>query len=80
MKGTKEKGIIYKPDELKGTECYIDVDFARGYTNEKAEEQILLFSRTGYVIFYYTCPLIWVSKLQSEISLLTVEAEYVASS
>ena len=34
----------------------------------------------GYVIYYFGCPLIWVSKLQAEISLSTVEAEYIALS
>jgi len=37
-------------------------------------------SRTGYVIRYYGVPVHWVSKLQSEISLSTTEAEYIALS
>ena len=37
-------------------------------------------SRTGYVINYAGCPLIWSSKLQTEIALSTVEAEYIALS
>jgi hypothetical protein len=40
----------------------------------------LVFSQTGYVIFYCNCPVVWVSKLQSEIFLSSVEAEYVALS
>ena len=39
-----------------------------------------MFSRTGYVIYYGGCPIIWHSKLQSEISLSTTEAEYIALS
>ena len=35
-------------------------------------------SRTGYVIFYANCPIIWQSKLQTTIALSTTEAEYVA--
>ena len=37
-------------------------------------------SRTGYVIQYANCPIIWSSKLQSEIALSTTEAEYIAFS
>ena len=37
-------------------------------------------SRTGYVITYTGFPLTWCSKLQSEIALSTVEAEYIALS
>ena len=37
-------------------------------------------SRTGYVIMYANFPIIWCSKLQSEISLSTTESEYIALS
>ena len=37
-------------------------------------------SRTGYIILVGDCPLVWGSKLQTEIALSTMEAEYVALS
>ena len=37
-------------------------------------------SRTGFVIRYAGCPIIWSSKLQTEIALSTAEAEYIAMS
>ena len=37
-------------------------------------------SRTGYVICLANCPVLWKSKLQTEIALSTMEAEYVALS
>ena len=37
-------------------------------------------SRTGYVIKYANCPVLWCSKLQLEIALNTTEAEYIALS
>ena len=80
LKGTKDKGIILSPDPKKGITCYVDADFAGGYCNETKDHPISVYSRTGYVLVYFGCPLIWVSKLQSEISLSTVEAEYVALS
>ena len=37
-------------------------------------------SRTGYVILFANCPIIWSSKLQTEIALSTTESEYIALS
>jgi hypothetical protein len=37
-------------------------------------------SRTGFVILFAGCPLIWGSRLQTEIALSTTEAEYIALS
>ena len=37
-------------------------------------------SHTGYVIKYTGCPLLWCSKIQTEINLITTEAEYIALS
>jgi hypothetical protein len=80
LKGTKDKGIILNPNKDKGIQCYVDADFAGGYSTETSEDPVSVFSRTGYVIYYYGCPVTWVSKLQAEISLSTVEAEYIALS
>ena len=71
LKGTQDKGLIIKPDATKGVQCFVDADFAGGYSNETKDDPISVFSRTGYVIFYYNCPICWVSKMQSEISLST---------
>ena len=80
LKGTQDKGIIYCPDKNAGFKCYVDADFAGGYSVETSDDPVSVFSRTGYVIYYMNCPIVWVSKLQSEISLSTVEAEYIALS
>jgi hypothetical protein len=80
LKGTNDKGIILKPNREAGIQCYVDADFAGGYMSETSDEPVSVFSRTGYAIFYLGCPIVWVSKLQSEISLSTVEAEYIALS
>lgn len=80
LKGTNDKGIILKPDLTKGIKCYVDADLKGGYCNETRDDPISVYSRTGYVSFYFACPVLWVSKLQSEISLSTVEAEYMALS
>jgi len=80
LKSTMDKGIILRPDPNDGIKCYVDADFAGGYSDETKDDPVSVHSRTGYVIIYYGCPVLWVSKLQTEISLSTVEAEYVALS
>jgi len=39
-----------------------------------------VLSRTGFIICYANCPIIWCSKLQTEIALSTAEAEYISLS
>ncbi len=75
---TKEKGIIYRPDRLKGIEVYVDADFARGWDPADPMNAESIYSRTSYVICYAGCPVYWQSKLQTEIALSTAEAEYMA--
>jgi len=75
-----ERGVIYKVDKTKGIEVYVDADFAGGWVSADADNADNVFSRTGFVICYANCPLIWCSKLQTEIALSTAEAEYIAMS
>ena len=78
--GTRTRGIVYKPDKSKGLECYVDADFAGGWSQADAENAENVMSRTGYIIMYANCPIHFVSKLQTEIALSTAEAEYIALS
>lgn len=80
--GTRDKGIVFKPDikKLGELECFVDADFAGNYTKEQSQDPNSVRSRTGCVILYAGCPIIWFSKLQTEISLSTTEAEYIALS
>ena len=75
---TRERGIVFTPDKSKGLECYVDADFAGGWNNQQSDDPANLLSRTGFVIYYYGCPIYWQSKLQTEIALSTTEAEYIA--
>ena len=80
LAGTKDKGLILKPDKSKGIECFVDADFAGAYDKQNAEDEENVLSRTGYVIKCANCPVLWVSKLQSEIALSTTESECIALS
>ena len=77
---TKDQGIILRPNKKLGLECYVDADFAGSWDPDQALDPRACLSRTGYVIFYANCPIIWQSKLQTTIALSTTEAEYVALS
>eukprot|EP00956_Cyclotella_meneghiniana_P030674 scaffold78001_cov41-Cyclotella_meneghiniana.AAC.5 len=77
LKSTKERGIIHEPKPELGLECFVDADFAGGWTQADADNAEQVMSRTGFVIRYAGCPIGWSSKLQSEIALSTAEAEYI---
>ena len=78
--GTQTKGIVYNPKKSKGYECYVDVDFSGGWIQADSENAENVMSRTGYVIAYAGCPILFFSKLQTEIALSTAESEYIALS
>jgi hypothetical protein len=78
--GTMDKGIKYSPDPNRGLECYVDADFAGGWSSGDHSNPECVLSRTGYIIMYAGCPVTWASKLQTEIALSTTEAEYIALS
>jgi hypothetical protein len=80
LKGTVEKGIIFDPTD-HSFEVYVDADFGGLWNKEDAvDKPITAKSRTGYVIKYAGCPIVWGSTLQSEFALSTTEAEYLALS
>ncbi len=73
-----EGSIIYKVNRTKGLEVYADTNFAGGWSTAGSEDADCVLSRTGFVICYANCPVIWCSKLQTEIALSTAEAKYIA--
>jgi hypothetical protein len=75
-----ERGIIYKVDRSKGIKVYVDADFVGGWSSADAKNADNILSRTGFIICYANCPIIWCSKLQIEIALSTAEVEYIAMS
>ncbi len=75
-----ERGIIYKIDRSKGLEVYIDADFAGSWSAADSDNADNVLSRTGFIICYANCPIVWFSKLQTKIALSTAEAEYIAIS
>jgi len=52
----------------------VDADFAGTWSASTADKTSSVKSRTGYVITFASCPVLWCSKLQTEIALSTTEA------
>jgi hypothetical protein len=80
LKRTSGKGLILRPDTSRGLEYHVDADFAGGFSEEYSNDATTCYSRTGYIIWFAGCPLIWSSKLQTTVALSTTEAEYIALS
>ncbi len=81
FKKTRDLGIKFKPNAEKGFECYCDADFSGNWNKSFAEvDPNTAKSRSGWIVFYAGCPIIWASKLQSQVALSTTEAEYIAMS
>jgi hypothetical protein len=80
LKGTKDKGYILRPSTNKTLDCYVDADFAGLWTPNNSHSPLSVKSRTGYIITFASCPILLSSKLQTEITLSTTEAECIAMS
>ena len=80
LQGTKKNGIVFNSSKKLVVDCYADADFAGLWGHEDPQDPICAKSRTGFVVIFANCPLLWVSKLQTEIALSTLHSEYVSLS
>eukprot|EP01082_Thalassiosira_pseudonana_P014670 g13359.t1 g13359 contig8:485418-487020(-) len=70
LKGTRHLGLKFKVDRTKGFECYVDADFAGAWNRAfAATDPSTAKSRGGWIVFYAGCPIIWASKLQTQVAL-----------
>jgi hypothetical protein len=82
LMATKNRGLILKPDASKAFEVHVDCDFAGNWVKKEdaQDDPSTAKSRTGYIISYGGCPVVWASKLQTEVVLSSTESEYVGLS
>ncbi len=81
MAGTKDKGIIMKPDQRKGFEVYVVASFVGDWDPETSEwDSETAKSRRGYIFMFAGCPILWTSRVQSKVALSTTESKYIAIS
>ena len=77
---TINKGTIFHPTTQYKLDCYVDADFMGLHGHEYQDNPMSAKSRTGSIINFGGCPLIWKSQLQTEVALSTFHAEYVTLS
>ncbi len=78
---TRDYGLKFKPDPGKGFECYCNANFSGNWNKSFAQvDPSTAKSGSGWIVFYAACPVCWASKLQSQVALSTMEAEYIAMS
>jgi Reverse transcriptase (RNA-dependent DNA polymerase) len=74
LAGTKNDGLLWELNDT-GLECFSDADFIGNWDKVDAETEVATArSRSGYVINYAGCPILWASKLQTEIALSSTES------
>ena len=79
--GTRDKGLILYPQESQSFDTFVDANFVGDWDRVNAmDDPSTAKSRTGYILMYAGCPLVWASKIQREVALSTTEAEYNALS
>ena len=73
-KGTQDNGVYMRPDGLKVV-LLCQFRFWGLFGSEDSSNPVSVKSRPGYLINIGNFPIMWVSKLRSQIALSTMEAE-----
>ena len=75
LQGTKDNGLVFNFSKKLVVDCCADTDFAGLWGHEDPQYPIFARSRIGFLVTVANCPLLWVSKLQTEIALSTLHSE-----
>ena len=78
LQGTNYNGLVFNPSKKLVVDCYADVDFSGLWGREHPQDPICDRSRNGFVVTFANCPLLWVSKLQTDSALSTLNSEFLA--
>lgn len=77
---TRDKGIPFTPNLQERLNCHVDADCAGPFSHEDPQDPVSVKSRTGFALTLFGCPVLWSSKLQTEVSPSSAAAECVAFS
>ena len=62
LQDTKDNGLVFNPSKKLVVDCYADAYFSELWGHEDPQDPICDRSRTGFVVTFSKCPLLWVSK------------------
>ena len=80
LQGTKDNGLVFNTSKKLVVYCYADADFEGLWGHDDPQDPICTRSRTEFVVNFANFPLLWVSKLQTDIAISTLHYEYIALS
>ena len=80
LEATRTRGLVLRPSGGLKVDAYPDADFAGLYGHEKSNDPTCTKRRTGFLLDLSDCSILWVSKLQRETALSTMESEINALS
>ena len=69
--------MILFPSIQQKVDCFVDSNHAGQWNTEDPDDPLCMISQIGYVLMVGNCSAHWVSKLQTEIAVSTMEAEYI---
>ncbi len=69
---TRTKGIQFIPDMKEGLNAYVDANFCGLFGYEDDQDPVSVCSRTGFTLTLFGCPILWLSKLQTEQTLVVI--------
>ena len=80
LKHMRDRGMVVRPSKNLQLDLFADADFAGLWSAEKPTDHTCVQSQICYYPGRYTSTMVWASKLQTEIALSTMEAEYISLS
>ena len=69
---------MFNPSKKLVVDFYADADFVGLWGHEYLQDPICDRSRTGFVVTFDNCPLLWASKIHTDIDISTLYSDYVA--
>lgn len=76
----RNRGLIIQPDVALRLDLYADADFAGQWNLQNADDPVSINSQSGSIITLGNIPVLWSSKLQTQIATSTMHAKYGALS
>ena len=72
--------MVFNPPKKLVVDSYAGADFAGIWGHENPQYPIFDRSRTGFVVTFSNCTILWLSRLHTDIALSTIYSDYVAFS